>query len=149
MPKYMALDLGSKTIGIATSQGIIVTPDKTVYFTRENYLEGVLKLKKEIEDIKPEVLVVGYPYNMDGTTGPRIEMVELIINLILEHTNIKEDQIKRVDERMTTRMANDIMTELGISKDKRKQKKDTMAAVLILETHLEEEKKQHGKAPVN
>lgn len=140
MAKYMALDLGSKTIGIATSQGLIVTPNKTIYFTRENYLEGVKKLKLEIDENKPEILVVGYPYNMDGSVGPRIEMVEHIVGLILEHTKITEDQIRRVDERMTTRMATEIMADLGISKNKRKEKKDTMAAVLILETYLQEEK---------
>ncbi|WP_339022549.1 Holliday junction resolvase RuvX [Spiroplasma endosymbiont of Crioceris asparagi] len=134
--RYVGLDLGSKTVGIATSQGIIVSPYKTINFNENDFEDCINKLTPELKDLTPEKIIVGYPKNMDGTLGHRVEMVEHIIYLLTEKKICNLEDIIKIDERLTTRMAKSIMISANISRQKQKQKKDTLAAQLILETYL-------------
>jgi len=78
---------------------------------------------------------------MDGTTGERVEMVEYFLELFLENTRDYHDtDIVRVDERRTTKMAKQIMIQSGARRDRQKEKKDSLAAQLILEQFLASQK---------
>lgn len=138
MDKYLGLDIGSKTIGLAWTYGVIVSPGITIRFLDEDYLAAIEQLSKIIKNEKPKIIVCGYPINMDGSIGERAQLVDHFIEaLLMYNSNIKEEQIIRIDERRTTIMANSIMREAGIRNQKRKQKKDSLAAQLILEQYLE------------
>ncbi|ALD66097.1 Holliday junction resolvase RuvX [Spiroplasma cantharicola] len=136
MAKYIGLDLGSKTVGIATSEGYFSNPKETIRFQEYNFLEAVNKLDIFLKKEGFEKIAIGYPKNMNGSTGERVEMVEEFIKIMLEQNLVIEEQIERVDERLTTRMAKQIMISADLSRKKQKENKDQLAAKLILETYL-------------
>lgn len=137
MAKYLGLDVGTKTIGLAWSNGTIVSPGETIRFPEEEYEIALELLTKILENEKPQVLAFGYPLNMDGTVSQNSELVDYIIEGVLAYNpQYQENQIVRVDERRTTKMAHSIMHEAGLKNHKHKAKKDSLAAQLILEQYL-------------
>ncbi|PPE04316.1 Holliday junction resolvase RuvX [Williamsoniiplasma lucivorax] len=136
--KILGLDVGSKTIGLATSNGRIASPYQTIRFEEYNFDEGLTKLTHEIKHYKPDIIVVGYPKNMDGSIGERAEMVDYFIEgLFAYNENLTPDQVVKIDERRTTKMAKAIMIDAGLRRDRQKKSKDGLAAQLILELYLE------------
>ncbi|AGR41884.1 Holliday junction resolvase RuvX [Spiroplasma diminutum] len=136
MAKYIGLDLGSKTIGIATSEGYFANPKETIRFEEDNFKQGVDKLFLFLSKEGFEKIAIGYPKNMDGSMGHRVQMVEDFIKIMLETNIVNEEQIIRIDERLTTRMAKQIMVSFDLSRKKQKENKDQVAAKLILETYI-------------
>ncbi|ATG97576.1 putative pre-16S rRNA nuclease [Mesoplasma lactucae ATCC 49193] len=137
MSKYIGIDLGSKTIGLATSEGLIANPGPTIRFEEWNFDEGIDKFNDYLKNQNPEKIIIGYPKNMDGSIGERAEMVDFFVEgFLLSQDKYDEKDIIRVDERRTTKMARSIMIEAGVRRDKQKQKKDSLAAQLILEQYL-------------
>jgi putative Holliday junction resolvase len=134
MAKFLAFDVGSKTVGIAKSDGFFANPGPTIRFEENNFDEASEKLKEIMEQEHPTTIVVGWPKNMNGSEGHRVEMVTEFINVFFEY--FPDVEIKKEDERLTTKMAKGIMIEAGLSRKKQKAKKDTVAAVLILESYL-------------
>ncbi|QBQ07420.1 putative holliday junction resolvase [Spiroplasma gladiatoris] len=137
MAKYIGLDIGSKTIGVATSEGFLANPYKTIRFEENNFVEAINLLKEILDQEGYEKIIYGYPINMDGSIGHRVEMVELVINLLKEKLNLNDEKLVKVDERLTTRMAKAILIEANMSRKKQKVNKDQLAARLILETFLQ------------
>ncbi|ATZ18941.1 Holliday junction DNA helicase [Williamsoniiplasma somnilux] len=141
MSKYIGLDVGSKTIGIASSNGKVAQPLLTIKFTEWEFEEGIQKLTELLKIESPELLIIGYPKNMDGSIGERAEMVDYFIEGIKVYNSHFDDKnIIKIDERRTTKMAKAIMIEAGLRRDKQKQSKDSLAAQLILELYLDSEK---------
>ncbi|ATZ18161.1 Holliday junction resolvase RuvX [Mesoplasma melaleucae] len=138
MSNILGLDLGSKTIGLASSTGTVAKKEVNLKFEEWNFEAGVESLTEFIKDRTFDTFVFGYPKNMDGSIGERAEMVDYFIEgFLIYNPQIKADQIIRIDERRTTKMAKSIMIEAGLTRQKQKENKDTLAAQLILETYLE------------
>lgn len=136
--RYLGLDLGTKSLGIAISDvsKTIASPLKVIKFNSEDYqsaLDETLKILKEYNISK---IALGYPKNMDGTLGFASTRSVNFKNMLEEHTNIP---IILVDERLSTVEAENILLEADISRKKRKKVIDGMAAVLILETFIKME----------
>ncbi|WP_031543310.1 Holliday junction resolvase RuvX [Mesoplasma photuris] len=147
--KILGLDIGSKTVGIATSNGVVANPGPTIRFEEWEFEEGVQKTTDLINEYKAEILVIGYPKNMDGSIGERAEMVDYFIEGILAYNpQFTEANIIRIDERRTTKMAKAIMIEAGITREKQKRSKDSLAAQLILEQYLNI-KEKNNEAPTS
>ncbi|AHI52572.1 Holliday junction resolvase RuvX [Spiroplasma culicicola] len=138
MAKYIGLDLGSKTIGVAISEGYFANVHSTIRFEEDNFSQAVDLLKKLLEKEGYEKIIVGYPKNMDGSIGHRVEMIEDFLTVLYQHSNVKEEEIIKIDERLTTRMAKSLMIEANLSRKKQKINKDQIAAKLILETYLQQ-----------
>ncbi|QGS51646.1 Holliday junction resolvase RuvX [Spiroplasma tabanidicola] len=136
MAKYVGLDIGSKTIGIAISEGFIANSHSTIRFEENDFKSGAQKLKDFLEADGFEKLIIGYPFNMNGSSGYRIEMVEEFIENLKLFININDNNLVKIDERLTSRMAKSIMIEANLSRKKQKSSKDQLAAQLILETFL-------------
>lgn len=133
---YIGIDLGTKTLGIATSSGIIATSRPTYYFKENDFDDATNYLLKFIAKEKVGIIVIGYPKNMNNTLGPKVKMVEDFINL-LNYKSSKKLNIVFFDERLTTRMANSIFLEANLSRKKRKSKKDSLSAKIILKMYLD------------
>jgi len=134
---YLALDLGSKTIGLATSKGTIASPGPTIRFEEWEFNQAVAKLNEYLTGKAFDKIIIGYPLNMDGSVGERADMVDYFLELFLENNHdYQESQIEKVDERRTTKMAKGILIEAGMRRNKQKEKKDSLAAQLILEQYL-------------
>lgn len=138
MSNILGLDLGSKTIGLASSTGTVAKKEINLKFEEWNFKAGVEMLTDFIKNKAFDTFVFGYPKNMDGSIGERAEMVDYFIEgFLIYNPEIKLEQIVRIDERRTTKMAKSIMIEAGLTRKKQKENKDTLAAQLILETYLE------------
>ena len=128
---YLGLDLGTKTLGLSVSKGVIATNLKTIrYNTKEELLK---ELEEVIKEYNIDILVLGLPKNMNNTIGPRAEAT-LEFKDELEKLNYK---VELQDERLSTVEAHNLMIKADISRKKRKEKVDTLAATIILQTYLD------------
>ncbi len=136
--RYLGLDLGSKTLGIAISDTslTIATVFTTLRFSSEDYDSLLVPLKKILFENQIEKIILGYPLNMDGTVGPRA-------TITLEFKKKLEDEFKieviLEDERLTSVISNQILLEADLSRKKRKKKVDGLAAQIILQSYLDRE----------
>ena len=136
--RLLGLDLGTKTLGVALSDklGLIASSYDTIVFESENYDEAIEKLKPIIEEFSINKVVLGLPKNMNGSLGFasdrslsfKEKLEELGIDVILQ------------DERLTSVEANNILITSGARRDKRKEKVDTLSAVIILQSYLDKRK---------
>lgn len=138
--KCLGLDLGTKTLGLAISDslGMISSPYKTIKYSNYEHLISELKEIIILECI--DKIIIGLPKNMNNTFGPRANQV-LEFKKILENTISNE--IILVDERLSTMEAEKYLLEGDMSRKKRKEKIDSIAASIILETYLR--RKENGK----
>lgn len=139
MIRILGLDVGTKTVGVAisdpfgwTAQGLEIIP---INEAKEEF--GMLRLGEIIEQYEVQKVVIGLPKNMDGTLGERAEASEHYGQLIIEHFDLP---ILYEDERLTSVQANRMMIEEGdVSRRKRKQVIDKIAAMMILQNYLDRE----------
>ena len=129
--RYLGLDLGTRTLGLAYSEGVIASSLKTIRYQEEEDL--IEKLKEVINELNIDILVLGLPKNMDNTLGPRA-LSTLEFKEKLESFGYK---VELQDERLSTVSAHNYMIEADLSRRKRKQKVDALAAMIILQTYLE------------
>ena len=133
--RYLGLDLGTKTLGVAISDltGTIAT-SLTILRHENNHKYLIEELKKIINEKNVETIVLGFPQNMNNTIGERGEMV-LSFKEKLENS-IRLPVILE-DERLTTRVAENILITADVSRKKRKKVIDKMAANIILQSYLD------------
>ncbi len=130
---YLGLDLGTKTLGLAISKGMIATTLKTIRYDDVDKL--ILELQNIISEYKIDLLVLGLPKNMNNTLGPRA-IETLKFKDMLEKLNYK---VVLQDERLSTVSAHNYMIKADLSRKKRKEKVDSLAATIILQTYLDKE----------
>lgn len=138
--RYLGLDLGSKTLGVAISDltETLATTLMTLNFKDENYDQLVLMLEPIIKENSIDKIVLGFPKNMDNTIGERAE-ITLDFKQKLENTYNLEVILQ--DERLTSVISNQVMIMADMSRKKRKKKVDGIAAQLILQSYLDKMKK--------
>ncbi len=133
--KYVSLDLGSVTCGIAKSDtGFLATPVKTIRFRREDYDDAIDRILEYVEKEKPDLIVMGYPLLENDDEGPRAKLSRVVGEIIEQESGIK---VVLQDERSTTRDSEDFLIGLDVSRKKRKKVIDQQAAVRILEYYLQ------------
>lgn len=132
--RIMALDVGSKRIGVALSDPLKITAQGLETFQRTTLEEDIRGLWKLIDDHEVSQLVVGLPKNMDGSIGFKAEEVR---QFVADLTAQRSIEVIWVDERLTTVSAERTLLEADVSRAKRKKVIDKMAAVLILQSYLD------------
>lgn len=137
--KYLGLDLGTRSLGLSISDltHTIASTYKTIRYEENDYEFLLQELKKIIEQEKIEKIVLGLPKNMNNTIGESAERCLNFKKLLEENLNIK---VEMQDERLTTVEATNYMIEANMSRKKRKQKIDSLAANIILQTYLDRKK---------
>ena len=131
--RYLGLDLGTKTLGISISETGIIANALTILRHDNNFDYLIEELDKIIKEKNIDVLVIGLPKNMNNTIGERGEMV-LNFKDKLKVFNLP---IVLEDERLTTKVAESILIDADVSRKKRKQVIDKMAANVILQSYLD------------
>lgn len=135
--KYLGIDLGSKTLGLARGEGKIAFSWKTIRFPEHDFKNAIIQLQNAIKEYQPNILIFGYPLNMDGTEGPSAKIVlNFIDNFKLTQKNDKLNIVLQ-DERRTTYSSHQILIKTNVSKNKRKQVKDQLAAAIILQAYFD------------
>ncbi len=135
--KYLGLDLGERTLGVALSDSLGIThPYKTLEFHPHQYIEVLAELSKIISEYEIDEIVVGKPLNMDNTIGSKVHYVETFVAKLKD--TYPDKPIHLEDERLTTMEAYDLMSEMKFkSKEEKKFYSDALAAKLILDSYLE------------
>ena len=132
---YLGLDIGDKTIGIAISQGFIANPLTTLRFAQYDFLSPVLTIAQLCTDKHVTDIVVGYPISLSGQANQRTKVIDDIISLMQNHCS-KDVRFHKFNEQLTTKLAHQYMLSANLSRQKRKSKKDTLAAQIILNDFL-------------
>ncbi|MDD1503570.1 Holliday junction resolvase RuvX [Lysinibacillus xylanilyticus] len=134
--RIMGLDVGSKTVGVAVSDALGWTAQgiETVKIDETNGEFGIDRIAELVKEYAITEFVVGYPKNMNNTVGPRGEASENYKKLLEETFSLP---VKLWDERLTTMAAERMLIEADVSRKKRKQVIDKMAAVMILQGYLD------------
>ena len=137
--KYLGLDLGSKTLGMALSDknGIIASSYKIVRHD-ENYESLIKEIKEVVLQENIDKIVLGLPKNMNGTIGFKGELSQKFKEMIEKNLNI---EVFLEDERLTTKEATNLLIKNDTSRKKRKKVIDSLAATLILQGYLDRNRK--------
>jgi len=130
----LGLDIGEKTIGLAASDGtrLIATPIETI--RRKTWSDDLKRLRTVIAERHVAGLVAGLPINMDGSEGPRAQATRQIARNILKVVDLP---FLLWDERLSTQAVERAMLEADLSRAKRGQRVDQLAAAYILQGVLD------------
>ena len=142
--RYLGIDLGSKTIGLAMSDETltIASPYKTIFFDNEDYASTISEIKDIVSEYDIKKIIMGLPKNMNNTLGERALITLDYKKLIEDNINIP---VIMMDERLTSVISNSILIEADMSRKKRKKKVDSIAAQIILEDYLNKERNERSE----
>ena len=135
--RIMGLDFGSKTIGVAISDSLLITAQGIEIIRRkeENKLRQTLaRIEALIEEYEVTEIVLGFPKNMNDTLGERAELSLEFKEKLERRTGLP---VVMWDERLTTVAADKAMMEAGIRRENRKEYVDMIAATFILQGYLD------------
>ena len=134
MARILGVDLGTRRLGFAVSDGeeIIATPLIVAY--PDSAADAAAITARICQEQNAGKVVVGLPLNMDGTSGPAVKEVEKFNSLLRERLSVP---IETWDERLTTRLAERALLEADMSRLKRKNVRDKLAAQVMLQGYLD------------
>lgn len=132
--RVLAIDHGSKRMGIALSDptGMIAQPLE--FIPAEPFADFVTRLKELIREKQVDQILVGMPRNMDGSYGPAAVKVQEFVSVLKETIGVP---IRTWDERLTSAQANRFLLQADVRRQDRKQKVDKAAAAILLQSYLD------------
>jgi putative holliday junction resolvase len=134
MPVYMGFDVGTKTIGLAVSDGLGMTATPLRTIKRSTWRKDAAEIMAVIAEYAVNGCVVGLPVNMDGTEGERCQSVRAFGRNLGQATGLA---IAFWDERLSTAAVERTMLAADISRAKRAENVDKLAAAYILQGYLD------------
>ena len=132
--RVLAIDHGSKRIGIAVSDELKMIAQPLEFVPAEPFARFVARLEEIILEKEVESILVGLPRNMDGSYGPAAAKVQDFVEALKGALSVP---IKTWDERLTSAQANRVLIQGNVRRDKRKEKVDKMAAAILLQSYLD------------
>jgi putative Holliday junction resolvase len=132
--RILAIDHGSKRMGIAVSDELKMIAQPLEYILAEPSADFLARLKELIHEKEVELILVGMPRNMDGTYGPAAQKVQEFVAVLKGALSVP---IKFWDERLTSAQANRLLIQGNVRRNKRKEKVDKMAAAILLQSYLD------------
>ena len=133
MGRILAIDYGDRRVGLAVSDLLGITAQPIGYVTVTGFGDAVSKILPYIKEYDIEKIVLGLPKNMSGEEGTRAEITRQFGERLKEETTA---QIVFFDERLTTVYADNTLNSMNIKGKKKTGKKDTLSAVLILQSYM-------------
>ena len=137
--RIIGLDFGSKTVGVAVSDELGLTAQGVEIIRRESpkkLRRTLARIEELVVHYQAERIVLGYPKNMNNTTGDRAEKSLEFAEMLKKRTGLP---VVMWDERLTTVAANRTLMESGVRRENRKEHIDQIAAVFILQGYLDGE----------
>ena len=135
--RIMGLDFGSKTVGVAISDPLLITAQGIEIVRRksEDKLRQTLaRIEELIVEYEVTEIVLGDPKNMNDSLGERVEKTLAFKEMLERRTGLS---VQLWDERLTTVAADKAMMEAGIRREERKEHVDRIAAIFILQGYLD------------
>lgn len=142
--RVMGLDFGSKTVGVAISDPLSITAQgiEIIRRTSENKLRQTLaRIEELIKEYEVELIVLGFPKNMNNTIGERAEKSLEFKEMLEKRTGL---EVVMWDERLTTVEANRTLIEGNVRREDRSKYVDKLAAIFILQGYLDSRSINHG-----
>lgn len=130
----MALDYGDVRIGIALSDVTRTIASPFTTYTRVSFTKDMEYLTNLVNEKQVKVIVFGLPLNMDGSSGIRVEKTQEFANALAKRVDAK---IEYIDERMTSVTAERFLLDADVSRKKRKEVIDKLAAQIILQEYMD------------
>ena len=132
--RILGLDIGEKRIGVAVSDELGLTAQGLLTLERTGMQEDIKRLADIVQDWSVGKVVAGLPRNMNGTLGPQAVKVKEFVNCLQDVIGI---EVVYQDERLTTAAAQRTLLEGNVSRRKRKEVVDKIAAAMILQNYLD------------
>ncbi|MBL8922204.1 MAG: Holliday junction resolvase RuvX [Myxococcaceae bacterium] len=132
--RAMGLDVGTKTVGVAVADELGLTAQPLTVVRRSNLKADLAELLKLATEREVDRFVIGLPLNMDGSEGPRAEATRRFGDALAKASNLS---IIYQDERLTTVAAEHALLEANVSRGKRREVIDQVAASIILQGWLD------------
>ena len=132
--RILALDHGTKRIGVAISDEMKIIASPLEYIPAEPFAVFLARLKEIIREKEIELILIGMPRNMDGSYGPAALKVQEFVAVLKDAITIP---IKTLDERLTTVQAQRFLIQGNVRREKRKEKVDKTAAAILLQSYLD------------
>jgi putative holliday junction resolvase len=132
--RIMALDVGDKTIGVAVSDAMLLTAQSRPTIRRSNLESDLDRIRKMVEENEVHEIVVGQPLHMDGRPSPQSRKIARFARKLHDVTQVP---VVFCDERLTSFAAEQHLEELGLNWRQRREQVDKIAAMIILQTHLD------------
>jgi len=137
--RILGIDYGDARVGVAICDPLGITAQGLETIHHKGNDKVVLKrLEEIIKEYQVEKIVIGMPYNLNGTESFRVEITKQFIHKL--KCKFNKIDIEEIDERLTTVAAHKTMNFLEVDKKKKKEIVDTISAVYILETYLQKSK---------
>lgn len=130
----MALDVGSRTIGIAVTDELGVLPRPVETLQRRQLTSDAERLSRRIRDLEVVELIVGLPSHLDGRPSTTMRFIEPLVEELQNRLAIP---VKWYDERLSTREAEELMSQARVPVRLRRQRRNEFAAAVILRWYLE------------
>jgi putative Holliday junction resolvase len=137
--RTMGLDYGDKRIGVALSDAFGWTAQGAEVIVRKREGDYLERIRELVRDREVDDIVVGLPKNMNGTIGPRGEICMAFAEELRQELSVP---VHLWDERLTTVAAQRTLLEADVSRRKRKQVVDKMAATILLQNYLDSRQKR-------
>ena len=132
--RILALDHGTKRIGVAVSDEMKMIATPLEYILAEPFAGFLTRLKEIIREKEVELILIGMPRNMDGSYGPAALKVQKFVAVLKDAITIP---LKTLDERLTTVQAQRFLIQGNVRREKRKEKVDKTAAAILLQSYLD------------
>lgn len=135
--RWMGLDFGSKTVGVAVSDSLGITAQGVETITRKSgkkLRQTLARIEALIEEYQVEKIVLGLPKNMNNTLGERADETAAFREMLERRTGL---EVILWDERLTTIESERILMSGGVRREYRKERIDWMAAALILQSYMD------------
>lgn len=138
--KKLGLDVGDKTIGVAVSDEMGIIADGVTTIERVGIKKDTGKVLDYINEYNCDTVVIGLPLKLDGTDSPQTEKVREFRQKLenkLKGGGMNHVKVEFYDERLTTVMAERVLIEADMRRNKRKEIIDRQAAIIILQSYLD------------
>lgn len=138
--KCMSLDVGDKTIGVAVSDGLLLTAQGLMTIERVGIRKDADKVLQLVREHEVDTIVIGLPCNLNGTDSVQTQKVRDFRSMLenkIKSTGLKNLTLDYQDERFTTKIAESVLIQADVSRKKRKAVIDKQAAVIILQSYLD------------
>ena len=135
--RILGLDYGSKTVGVAVSDELLITAQGVEIIRRKSsskLRQTLARIEELVTEYGVDKIVLGFPKNMNNTEGERCEKTKEFKEMLEKRTGL---EVILWDERLTTVSADHSMMEMGIRRENRKEYVDEIAAIFILQGYLD------------
>ncbi|HEY5556910.1 Holliday junction resolvase RuvX [Acetobacterium sp.] len=134
MERILGIDVGDKRIGIAVTDPLQITAQGVMTYRRKTRDDDLEAFREIIEKYELKKIVAGLPLNMDGTESAQTRKTQNFCQFIKKRLNV---EIIYIDERLTSSWSEKILIEGNVSRKKRKEYIDTLAAQMILQSYMD------------